>query len=104
MQYCDALDESDLADFGIGQPMCAGFFRRPVSLELLVRGKDEELWWKAVGNLREALRLRPDNALVKADLGMAYLLQPVGRDLGVAARFLDEAAQAAEKDETLGSP
>lgn len=101
MQYCDALDPDDLRGFDIGQLVVGGFYRRPTSLETQLRGVNEELWWEAVGSLREALRLDPNSAIAKADLGVAYLLRPSGRNIGQARKFLDEAADQARDDKTL---
>lgn len=101
MQYCDALEPDDLRGFDVGQLVVGGFYRRPQSLETLVRGINEELWWEAVGALREAIRLKPDLTVAKADLGLAYLVRPAGRNVGQARRFLDEAAEQAAGDTSL---
>jgi tetratricopeptide (TPR) repeat protein len=104
MQYCDALDTDDVRRFNIGQIVCGGFYRRPQSLETQVRGVDEDLWWEAVGALREALRLNPNLTLAKANLGIAYLVRPAGKDIGQATRHLQEAAEAAQSDSSLDPP
>lgn len=101
MQYCDGLEPEDLRGFDLGQILVGGFYRRPESLESQVRGKDEKKWWDAVGALREALRLQPDLVLAKANLGVAYLLRPDGKDVGEATRFLHEAAEQAAADKNL---
>ena len=36
--------------------------------------------------------------VIKANLGVAYLVRPAGRDVGQAARYLQEAAEAVESD------
>ncbi len=99
MEYCDKLDADDLRDYGIGQLLIDGFYRRAVSIP--IRGRDPKLWRKAVDALREALRLKDDLTLAKADLGLAYLVHPDGKDVGEAARWLQEAADAAAADKTL---
>ncbi len=101
MQYCDALDPVDVKRFGVGHLLVGGFYRRPASLEGQVRGVDENIWWEAVGALREALRLDPTLTLAKANLGIAYLLRPEGKDVAQAAKLLDEAATLAQNDDTL---
>jgi hypothetical protein len=102
MQYADALDTEDLRHFDVGEIVVGGFYRRPKSLEgLRVRGINEEMWWDAVGALREAIRLKPELSLPKANLGIAYLLRPAGKDPGKAAELLEEAAQLASKDPSL---
>lgn len=101
MQYADALDTEDLRRFDVGQIVVGGFYHRPKSLEGKVRGINEELWWDAVGALREAIRLNPDLSLPKANLGVAYLFRPAGKDPGKAAQFLEEATQLASKDGAL---
>jgi hypothetical protein len=99
MQYCDALEEDDLRRFDLGQLLVGGFYRRPESLP--IRGVDEELWWDAVGALREALRLKPDLVLARANLGVAYLVRPAGKDVRTATQFLEEAAAATAADRDL---
>lgn len=101
MQYADALDTEDLRRFDVGQIVVGGFYHRPKSLEGKLRGINEELWWDAVGALREAIRLNPDLSLPKANLGVAYLFRPAGKDPGKAAQFLEEATQLAGKDGSL---
>jgi len=100
MQYCDNLEADDLKGFDVGQIVCGGFYRRPGSLPT-VRGRDPEVWWEAVGSLREAMRLNPDSTLTKANLGLAYLVAPEGKDVAKAARFLQEAVEMVEKDSSL---
>ncbi len=99
MEYCDRLDTQDLRDYGIGQILTGGFYRRADSITL--RGRDPKLWWKAIGALREAIRLKDDLTLAKANLGLAYLVHPDGKDVGEAAHWLQEAATAAATDRTL---
>lgn len=101
MQYADSLDTEDLRQFNVGQIVVGGFYRRPQSLESKVRGINEELWWDAVGALREAIRLKPELSLPKANLGVAYLFRPAGKDTGKAAQLLEEAAQLADSDTAL---
>lgn len=101
MLYCDALDESDLKRFNIGQIVVGGFHTRARSVENQVRGADEDLWWDAVGSLREALRLEPNSVVAKGALGLAYLVKPEGKDVGQATRYLVESATTALKDETI---
>ncbi|PYP86791.1 MAG: hypothetical protein DMG65_18020 [Candidatus Angelobacter sp. Gp1-AA117] len=101
MQYADALDTEDLRRFDVGQIVVGGFYHRPKSLEGKLRGINEELWWDAVGALREAIRLNPGLSLPKASLGVAYLFRPAGKDPGMAAQFLEEAAQLAARDDSL---
>ncbi len=101
MQYCDALDVDDIKQLNIGHLMTDGFYRRPESLEKQVRGVDEEQWWDAVGALREAIRLKPDLALAKANLGVAYLVRPTGKDVGQATKYFSDAIILAERDTTM---
>ncbi|MES1227267.1 MAG: hypothetical protein ABUL72_01270, partial [Armatimonadota bacterium] len=64
-----------------------------------VRGVNEELWFEAVGALREALRLKPDLLLAKANLAVASLVRPAGKDVGRAAELFDEVTSALKKGE-----
>lgn len=96
MRYCDALESEDLKTFEIGQLVVGGFYERPASLLAQVRGVDEDLWFDAVGSLREAIRLgntlkQPDPlVLAKANLAIAYLVRPAGKDVGQAERLFSE--------------
>lgn len=102
MRYADGLDADDLRRFDLGQLVMPGFYRRPESLEVQVRGINSDLWWEAVGALREAIRLKPDLTLALAHLGIAHLIHPSGtRDVGNATRFLKEAAARAATDPAI---
>jgi len=101
MQWCDSFETDDLRPFDIGQILVGGFYQRPESLQMRGGEVDPEVWFEAVGSLREALRLKPDLTLAKANLGVAYLFSPDGKDVGNATRFLSEAAAEAQNDETL---
>jgi tetratricopeptide (TPR) repeat protein len=101
MKYCDKLDTDDLRRFDLGQIVVGAFDRVPESLRAQVRGIDAELWWDVVGALREALRLKPDSILAQCNLGVAYLVSPEGKDAGKAARYLSQAAAAAEADKDM---
>jgi tetratricopeptide (TPR) repeat protein len=96
MQYCDAWDREDLERMDIGHLVIGGFYRRPASLEPTTRGVNDELWFEAVGAFREALRLRDrlrledELIMVKANLAVAYLVHPNGKDLGQAERLFEE--------------
>ena len=94
MRYCDALEQDDLKAFDIGQLVVGGFYERPGSLLAQVRGVDEYLWFDAVGSLREAIRVgdryREPMVLAKADLAVAYLVRPSGKDVGQAERLFAE--------------
>jgi hypothetical protein len=101
MQYADALDPNDLRKYDLGQIVVGGFYRRPGALAAKIRGINEELWWEAVGALREAIRLNPNQALAKANLGVAYLIGPQGKEPGKAVPLLEEARTLAANDTGL---
>lgn len=94
MRYCDALEPDDLKAFDIGQLVVGGFYERPGSLLAQVRGVDEDLWFDAVGSFREAIRIgakfNDPMILAKADLAVAYLVRPAGKDVGQAERLFTE--------------
>lgn len=99
MQYADAFDEEDLRNFDIGHLVVGGFYRRPDSLTEQVRGIDAEKWFEAVGAFREALRLKDrlgikdDMIPVKANLAVAYLIHPNGKQVGEAEKYFSEVFQ-----------
>lgn len=108
MQYCDGLEPEDVSSFDIGHLVVGGFYQRPGSLGALVRGVDEDLWFDAVGAFREALRikdamgLKDDLLLVKANLAVAYLVRPAGKDVGQAERLFTDVFDALQKGNTAG--
>jgi Zn-dependent protease with chaperone function len=94
MMYCDALREEDLRYFDIGQVVVGGFYRRPESMQFRDFGINEALWLDAVGNLRQAVILNPDLVLAKANLAVAYLVAPDGKDVGKAEGLLRQVREA----------
>lgn len=103
MQYCEALSAEDLRRLGVGQILGASFYRQPGSPIELRGDKQEERWQKAVEALRTSLDLRRDQALVRANLGLAYLVHPGGRAVGLgdAEHYLQEAAEAIARADEL---
>jgi Zn-dependent protease with chaperone function len=99
MMYCDGLREEDLRYFDIGHVVVGGFYRRPDSMGgTRLVGIDEEMWNDAVGNLRQAIILNPDLVLAKANLAVAYLVAPDGKDLGKAEGLLRQVRDALKGD------
>jgi hypothetical protein len=102
MQYCDGLDADDLRRFKIGQLYVGGFYRRPKSLESETRGIQTKVWDEAVACFLKSLALKKDQVLTKANLGVAYLVNPDGNpDLAKACKYLHEAAAMAKDDKQL---
>ena len=101
MRWCDALDAQDLLRLDIGQVAVGSFYSRSGTLDEVARGGDPEDWKRAVAALRKSLVLKPDQVLARANLGVAYLVSPDGRDLVKAAKELEPAAEAALKDTQL---
>jgi len=98
MQYCDGLKTADIRRMGLGQIVVGGFYQRPRSLELKVRGTNPHPWNEAVVALQQALKLNPQLTLAKANLALAYLVAPEGRDPARAAKLFQEAATMAAAD------
>jgi tetratricopeptide (TPR) repeat protein len=103
MQYADKLTPDDLRSLAIGQVVAGAFYSRPVWLSGKVRGVDAKLWGEAVAALNEAARLNPNLALVQANLGVAYLLRPTGKDTQRAIVHLENAAAMLKKDPSLAA-
>lgn len=97
MMYCDALEPDDLREFDLGLLVVGGFYHRPDSLATASRGIDEELWFEAVGSLREALRIKPELLLPKANLAVAYLVRPAGSDTGKSAELFEQVLEALDQ-------
>lgn len=101
MQYCDGLEPTDLRQLGIGQMVVGGFYTRPKSLDTLVRGQDEKLWKAAVHALEQSLKIKPDLTLAKANLGVAYLVAPQGKDVAKARQYFQRAIDGMSDDRGL---
>jgi hypothetical protein len=101
VQYCDSLTASDVRGLGVGQPHSDGFCRRLPWLEPALRGKQRRLWWRASEALHEALRQKPGWRWLRAQLALAYLVHPDGKDLGEALPLLEEAARDMDRDPAL---
>jgi hypothetical protein len=99
MQYCDALKREDVQALGIGPVVTAGFYLRAKSVA--VRDDKVKLWQAAVDALRKSNELKKGQTVVLADLGLAHLVNPAGKDAKEATRFLSEAAAAAKADPDL---
>lgn len=100
MLYLDEMSPEDLKDYDVGQVMVGAFYLRVQSLVPPVRGKNQTLWQEAVNDLRAALKLKPDLALAKANLGLAYLFHYDGKQTDKATEFLQDAADALDADTT----
>jgi tetratricopeptide (TPR) repeat protein len=101
MQFCDGLEPDDLREFDVGQLVVGGFYTRPGSL---TRGVDVDMWFAAVGDLRQALILKPDLVMAKANLAVAWLLYPEGKESGKAEqlfREVNDAIKAGHFDEDI---
>jgi hypothetical protein len=101
MRYCDLLEAKNIKEFGIGQLVVGGFYRRPESLEILVLKLDPSLWKDAVKALQIALEKKPTLVLAKASLGVAYLVKWDGQDVPNARKYLEGAVGDAAKDKSL---
>jgi len=98
MKYCDGLDKKDLEGFDIGQIIVGGFYLRAGTLTRL---KDAATWNKAMAALRKSNELKPNQTVVLANLGLAYLVHPDVKDAKAAAGYFAKASEAAKSDTTL---
>ena len=102
MRYIQLLEPEDIRNFNIGYLVTGSYYHNPKSMHTVFRGIDAELWWQAVGAMKMALTLKEDQPLVKANLGMAYLISPVKNiDIGKSAQYFSETLEALENDKDL---
>ncbi len=101
MQYFHGFNEEDQKDYTIGQLALGGFYRQPASLQEKIKGRDESKWWEAIGYMKQSLLINENQALVKANLGIAYYFDPRKLSLSESTRYFDEAAQSLDKDESM---
>jgi tetratricopeptide (TPR) repeat protein len=90
MQYCDGLDDKDLRGYGIGQFAAGGFYARPAGLAT-ERGILPEKWQGAVKALEIAVKRDDDLVLARANLGLAYLVHPDGKQIDKALEYFRKA-------------
>lgn len=95
MMYCDRLDPDEIKGLGLNQVVVGGFYQVAASIE--TRGSNEELWFEAVGDLREALKLKDTLILPKANLALAYLVSPEGKQPGRAAELFEQVIAALKR-------
>ena len=93
MRYCDSLDAVGLRRYGLAQFVAGGFYARPQDTEL-TRG-DPILWRAAVAALETALKKNDKLVLARANLGLAYLIAPTGKQTDKALAQFDAAAKLA---------
>lgn len=100
MRYCDDFDADTVEEFDLGPLVIGAFYTRPPELRDPPIGLNEDLWFDAVGALREALRLNPNSILAASNLGIAYIVRPSGKEMGPATKYLDLAVKLAQADES----
>ena len=103
MQYLDGMRAENLRSLGIGQLATGSFYVESAHLKRKIRGIDVALWNEAVRTLKRAEALDPELALVKANLGLAYLVKPTGSDPQQAVNYLETAASMLKSDSVLSS-
>ncbi len=101
MQYCDGLQTADIRKMGLGQIVVGGFYQRPRSLEAKIRGQNPTYWKDAVAALNHALTLDPNLTLAKANLALAYLVSPGGKNTARASELFQQAATLAAADTAI---
>ncbi len=101
MMYLDAFDPNTLKRYDIGQVVVGSFYLRPEELRSRSRGDNAAMWQQAVDALRKALDLKPDLSMAMANLGVAYLLNPAGRDARAASELLEQAIASLTSDKNL---
>jgi len=102
MEYFDGFDEKDLKGYQIGNVVTGSFYVRPESMRSQVRGINDKLWQKAVAALEKSLELNPDQPIAEANLGLAYLLNPTGKQDERALKYLENAKEDVWNDKHEG--
>jgi hypothetical protein len=103
MEYIDQLSDEDMQALGIGQIATGSFYGESLYLKSKVRGRDAALWSEAVQILKSAEEQDHNLSLVKANLGLAYLVQPTGPDAQQALSYLVPAVNLLKGDSGLHS-
>jgi predicted Zn-dependent protease len=101
MQYIDQLRAEDVRAFGIGQIATGSFYGESAALKSKIRGIDTTLWSEAVQSLKAAEQRDNSLSLVKANLGLAYLVQPSGSDPKQALTYLVAASKMLNSDKSM---
>lgn len=103
MQYSDELRAEDLRQLGIGQVAAGAFYSEPITVISTARGINAQLWSEALAALEQADKLNPQLALVKGNIGLAYLLRPTGKDTEKAILHLQQAVNIIKADPALAA-
>ena len=101
MMYLDAFDPGDLKRYDLGPLVLGSFYVRSEELRSKTRGVDAKMWQQAVDALRTSLELKPDLSLANASLGIAYLLNPTGRDARTASELMQKAIDGFASDKNV---
>jgi tetratricopeptide (TPR) repeat protein len=96
MKYCEGLAAPDIQQLGIGHFLGSTYYKTAASLpstrsDLAGRLK---LWQSAELALKHARDLSPKSPVILANLGIAYLVHPEGKDVGAALECFTEAEKA----------
>ncbi|MFO0917881.1 MAG: hypothetical protein U0872_06140 [Planctomycetaceae bacterium] len=98
MRYCDLLNSDNLKEFDLNHVVVGGFYHQAGSIDQRdLGGIDEELWFAAVGDLNEALRIKESLILPKANLALAYLVHPAGKQPGRAVELFEQVIAALKR-------
>jgi predicted Zn-dependent protease len=81
MQYCDDLEAKDLRKYGLAQFVAGCCYARPTALT--PRGGEKQ-WRQAIDALQKAIKSDSHLVLAQANLGLAYLVDPDGRQIDKA--------------------
>ncbi len=101
MEYIDQLSDADVQSLGIGQIATGSFYGESLHLKSKIRGRDVALWSEAVQILKAAESEDPSLSLIKANIGLAYLVQPSGSDPKQALAYLGPALNLLKTDSGL---
>lgn len=91
MLFCQKLTAKEIQSLGIGHFL--GTTHYP-SAPSLLRGDSQKLWDSAEEALKKARDLMPKSPLILTNLGLAYLLNPAGKDVEKATENFTEAEKA----------
>lgn len=91
MTYADGLRPDDIADMQLGQVAAGGYFKTAETLRTKARGRDVTTWQTAIDALSHAAMLKPDSALIQANLGLAFTMAPQTAAVTPATTYLQKA-------------
>lgn len=103
LRYCESLSTEEIRQLGIGSFLMSA--RYPTARSVVAtRGNKSTTWFEAVAALTTAQNLKSDSPIIMANLSLAYLVHPDGKEVGKAFQWLTKAEASLKQTTDLPGP